>query len=277
MREIANIVDSSVSLEHVAEKEKRLAPLVVYLIRHGESTSNKNDVSRELTPQGRAQVEEATKKIINQLRVQIAKSASKKGAEEIDEVLKSIKFRVYDSETPRTTEQAQIEKEVLLKNGIAEENIYLLHPNSESEDLDERKRKAGPGIKRRIGTVTESTPVFRKKLDDPDYQKQLGAADGVIAWMIMPEEDIPVGVQSYPQVKESMNQTKKSLQQLAKRISDRGDAPVVVIANSHAPRVTVAMAATFELNPREMSMAGNAEGLRFTFNGQGEVEATLFK
>ena len=74
-----------------------------------------------------------------------------------------------------------------------------------------------------------------------------------------------------------MNKKKKSLQQLAKRISDRGDAPVVVIANSHAPRVTVAMAATFELNPREMSMAGNAEGLRFTFNGQGEVEATLFK
>ncbi len=255
------------------KKERISLTLVVYLIRHGETTSNKSDVSRELTEKGKRQVEKAIEKIITQVQEFVPVGSNKQQNEEI---LKTVKFRIYDSETPRTMEQAQIEKEALIQHGVPDQNIYILHPAYNSADIEQRNRKAGPGVKSRIGTVTDSTPDFRKKLDDPEYQKSLGAADGVIAWMLTPDEEIPKGIETYSQARRYMEETKAGLQKLAKRINDRGDESMVVIANSHAPRVTVAMSSELNMDPKGIQMAGNAEGLRLKFNEEGEIDTELF-
>jgi len=259
---------------HEKEKERILPPLVVYLLRHGEATDNKTDANRELTDLGKKQVEEAIEKIINQLQ---EAGSNGNNANQQKNLLETTKFRIYDSGTPRTMEQAQIEKESLVQSGVPEKNIYILHPTYESDDAELKKQKAGPGITSRIGTVTESTPDFRKKLDDPEYQKSIGATDGVIAWMLTPDEEVPQGVNTYNKVKEYMDETKKILQRLAERIEKKGGDSVVVIANSHAPRVTVAISSAFNVDPRSMKMAGNAEGLCLKFNGNNKIDTELFE
>lgn len=264
--------DENVVESQEAIKKEGVPVISIYLVRHGETGKDKTDPKRTLTENGVHQVEAATERIVNQM---ISEAAL--GTEVDDEarrdILKVIKFRLYDSGTTRTQEQISLERDKLLAMGVPEENIYL--PQSYYDYVGE-ERTSGPGIHKRLeGVIGMDEAVdYRKKIGDSEYQQAIGATDEITAWALTPKEEIPAGVETYSDVQSRVTTNIAKLEKIIPYLARKNER-IVIIANSHASNVTIASANILGMEDlREIGQAGNVEGVKMTFlkDGSRKVE-----
>lgn len=259
-----------VEKEITPEKEKEMPHLTVYLLRHGESGKDKTDPKRGLTDNGENQVKEAFSKILDQILAEENPDfedwdnpEAKKEA--LSKALQNIEIHLRDSGTDRTFQQEWIEKEMLDDLGV--EEVYI--PKAAYEWKEEvPPPTAGPGIKKRlrgVGGLSEQ-PEFRKLIDNPEYQKKVGATDALIAWALTPEDEIPKGVETRRQMVERYKKDLASVNRVAERL-EKYPKRVVVVANSHASIITVAASAEFGIPMERLGEVENAEGIRMDFYG----------
>lgn len=241
------------SIENITQSEGsellKGAPAVeVYLLRHAETSTDKSSPTRGLTEDGRQQVKDAMGKIIAGITDH-----------------KTVNFRVYDSGTSRTREQSVLEVELLLHAGVPEENIYL-------------SARGGSGVDKRLSVDgLEGNFEFRKQRESEEYLQKMGAKDGILAWALTDEADLPEGVENYGDIASRIQHTAEQMERIVPRMIDSSpERTTVIIANSHAPFVTAAAEQMLNGDKHEMTMARNAEGIKLAFDTEGHYVSSAF-
>lgn len=253
--------------------------LTVYLMRHGESESDKTIKNRGLTEQGREEVTVNFNEIINQIvKDELPDFDAIDDPEErkqaVQKALQNVELHLTDSGTDRTSEQAWQERQMLIDLGADPEDIIL--PRSTYEwavkqgHVKTMPENAGPGVPRRLEGVRgmQGKPEFRKKIDSKEYQKEVGAEDTLIAWALTDKDQIPKGVENKNQMEERLGKD-LSIVNRAARILNNYDKRIVYIANSHASIITLAASSKLDVPMKELGEVPNAEGVRFDFYGPG--------
>ncbi|MDP2933445.1 MAG: hypothetical protein Q8N81_04915 [bacterium] len=259
--------------EGTQEREKQETPkMTLFLLRHGESESDKTKPNRGLTELGQDQVREALAKIVNQVALE-----EKPDAQNLPEALSGVEFHLRDSGTERTLEQVWLEHDLLVRAGVPEESINLPESALKYKGLE---KKSGPGAAKRLKGVQglDLNPAFRKKMKDPAFQAEVGASTDMEAWALAPEDQVPQGVETLAKMQERYRRDIAKAERLVPRLTAGSTRRIVTIANSHASIAT--LAASSELGiPMDQLMKKigeipGAEGLRFDFYGTDKAHAT---
>lgn len=267
------------------EAENKRSNLTVYLMRHGESEPDKSKPSRGLTEKGIQEVTENFNGIINQIIKDELPSFNdfdnpeerKKAALE---AFAKVELHLADSKTDRTMEQAWLQKKILTELGIKPEDLYLSKATYEwaqKQGLIEKiPESAGPGIKKRVAGVggLDRAPDFRRKIDSPEYKQKVGAQDGLIAWALTPDDEVPEGVENRSQMKERLHNDLDKVEHVSQKRLNDYPRRVVYMANSHASIATLAASSELKVPIEKLGEVDNAEGLRFDFYGPGKSHTT---
>lgn len=259
------------------EKPKEVPKISIFLIRHGESEKDKTKPNRGLTEKGVEQVNETFDRLIDSLVreqnpdfTQAYDPQTKK--EMIQKTLADVEFRIYDSGTVRTLEQLWFEYNRLRELGVPEENIYLPKSALEYKNVS-TGQKSGPGITKRLEGVRglDKNPSFRKKLQDTNFQKSVGAKGDLMAWALMPEDEIPQDVEKRSEMiqryKENIDSADKAMSRMAQNLSKR----TVIIANSHSSIITLAASSELGIPIEKLDEVPEAQGIRYDYySGKNE-------
>ena len=278
---------SSEILGHIESKEteKEIPNLTAYLIRHGESETDKTNANRGLTERGREQVAINFKEIIDQIIKDELPDFDNfqdenKYRTAVQKALAQVELHLTDSGTDRTAEQAWQERQMLIELGVDPDTITM--PQSayqwalENDKIETIPKNAGPGIKKRLAGVggMSTNPDFRKQLDDQEYQQSVGAKDMLIAWALTDEDVIPEGVETQTQMKKRLNKSLSSVERVAGKKLDQHPKRVIYVANSHASIITLAASSEFDVPIEKLGEIDNAEGIRFDFYGEGTAHTS---
>ena len=268
------------------EAEKKYSNLTVYLMRHGESESDKTKPTRGLTEKGKAEVRENFNVLIDQII-----HDELPGFKDFDDpekrkqaalkALSRVELHLADSQTDRTMEQVMLERQIVTELGIKPEELYLSKPTYEWAQkqgmIDKVPEGAGPGIKKRLDGVRglQDHTDFRKKLDSPEYQQQLGTQDSLIAWALTSEDKIPEGVENRSQMEKRLQSDLSKVERIANHEKLQNyPKRVIYVANSHASIITLGASSKLGIPMKELGEVENAEGLRFDFYGQEKPYST---
>lgn len=269
----------------VRESELTEPNLTVFLMRHGESETDKSKPNRGLTELGREQVTENFNHIIDQLIADELPAFKEyddpeKRKAALALVLANVELHLTDSGTDRTQEQAWLEREILLALGAEQSELTLPQSaydwavrNGKAETAPEG---AGQGIKKRLAGVggIDTAKEFRKKIGSAEYQQSLGASDEIIAWAKTPEDQIPAGVETRNQMETRLQRDLGTVEKVANKKLNDYPKRVVYVANSHASILTLAAASELKAPIEQVGEIDNAEGLRFDFYGNGKAHST---
>ncbi len=232
-------------------EKKKEESLSVFIIRHGETDENKTNPNRGLTENGKKQVEESIKKIV----------------EDIDSVdLPNVEFHLRDSGTERTKEQVVLEYKLLLKLGVTKDKIILT--DNILKRIGEPETGNRPGISKRLVGIQglDNNPEFRKKLGSKDYQKKVEANGAIDAWTKTPKKDLPQGVESQEELeKRYINNKEKLSNILRKKWKIPEGKRIIVIANSHESMASLAATKEFGIPINEVT---GAQGMKMSWNDQ---------
>ena len=253
------------------EKPNETPKITIFLMRHGESEKDKTKPNRGLTEKGVGQVNETFEGILDSLVreqnpdfTQWDDPQARQKA--VQEALGNIKFRIYDSGTTRTMEQLWFEYDKLRKLGIPEENIYIPQSALDYKTVS-KERKSGPGIAKRVEGIKglDKNPSFRKKLQDKNHQKRVGAKGDLMAWALMPEDEVPQDVEKRSEMikryQENIHSTDRVMSHTAENLSER----TVIIANSHSSIITLAASSELGVPIEELDEVPEAQGIRFDY------------
>lgn len=245
--------------------------MTLFLLRHGESESDKTKPNRGLTELGQDQVREALAKIVNQVALE-----EKPDAQNLPQALADVEFHLRDSGTERTLEQVWLEHDLLVHAGVPEQNINLPTSALKFKGLD---KKSGPGVAKRLEGVRghDTHPEFHKKITSKTFQEQVGASSGVEAWALAPDDEVPAGVETRAQMeKRYQNDIAKAERVISRKMRDYPKR-VVTIANSHASIATLAAASEMGIPLdtllKKIGEMPAAEGMRFDFYGTDKAHA----
>ncbi|MFC1687159.1 hypothetical protein ACFL0L_01095 [Patescibacteria group bacterium] len=264
------------------EAEKEYPNLTVFLMRHGESESDKTKSSRGLTEKGREQVTENFNGLIDQIiKDELPEFKDFDNPEERQkaaiEAIAKVEVHLADSGTDRTMEQAWQQRQMLIDLGIPAEHIFLSKATykwaQEKGFMDSiSEPQGGPGVKRRLAGVQgmDQAPAFRKLIDNPEYQQKVGAADEIGAWAKTPDDEVPEGVEKRGEMEARMESDLSTVQALTEKRLVRYPKRVVYVANSHASIITLAAAKELNLPIDKLGQVDNAEGIRMDFHGSGK-------
>jgi len=254
------------------EAEKLERPqMTLFLLRHGESESDKTKPNRGLTELGQDQVREALAKIVNQVALE-----EKPDAQNLPEALSGVEFHLRDSGTERTLEQVWLEHDLLVRAGVPEENINLPKSALKFKGLD---KISGPGVAKRLEGVRghDTHPEFHKKITSKTFQEQVGANSGVEAWALAPDDEVPAGVETRAQMEKRYRSDIVKAERVISRKTRDYPKRVITIANSHASIATLAAASEMgiplEALLKKIGEMPAAEGLRYDFYGTDKAHA----
>lgn len=253
-----------------AEKFER-PQITLFLLRHGQSESDKTKPNRGLTELGKDQVRDALGKIVNQVALE-----EKPDARNLPEALSEVEFHLRDSGTERTLEQVWLEHDLLVRAGVPEENINLPTSALKFKGID---KISGPGVVKRLKGVQglDTNPDFRKKIKDPTFQKEVGASTDVEAWALAPEDKVPKGVETRAQMEKRYRQDIAKAERVISRKMRDYPKRVLTIANSHASIATLSAASEtgipLDALLKKIGEMPEAEGMRFDFYGGDKAHA----
>lgn len=271
------------------EVEKERPNLTVFLMRHGESETDKSKPNRGLTELGRVQVTENFNGIVNQLiKDELPKfndfDDPEKRKQAAITALSKVELHLADSRTERTEEQAWLERQILTELGVKPEDLYLSKATyqyaQKKGEIDTIPATAGPGISKRVAGVggMDKNPEFRKKIGGAEYKKAFGTDDELVAWALTPEDQVPAGVETRSQMENRLHRDLSKVERVAQShlVANQTKRPVY-IANSHASIITLATSSELDVPMEKLGEVDSAEGLRFDFYNEGTAHtATPF-
>ena len=260
----------SKEFESSLEKEKLPQGIItVYLLRHGETTSDKTDPRRGLTEKGKEQAQKAALRIAQE----IIQTTSPK---------KVIELRGYDSGVFRANQTLIEIAKILTEKSF---RIYLPYSTQElAEDkfsLEEMKKKGliygeGPGIKPRIRNMI--LPDEAKK-EIVKKAKEKGEEPVVTLLTTSPAKLKEMGIETPEEIFQRIEEGVKITEKLAHRLG-KGESPrkIIVIATSHGGTLEGYLTQKFNLDPKTLGEIPNCEGIRLDFPGnlQEEVKISLW-
>lgn len=271
----------SSQFEH-REGEKERPNLTVYLMRHGETETDKSKPNRGLTEHGQEQVRENFNGIIDQLiqeevpEFRDFDDPEKRKAAAV-QAFSKVEMHLAESGTDRTQEQVWLERGILIDMGVPPEDLHL--PKSTYEwavkngKIEAMPEDGGPGVKRRLAGVggMDSAKEFRKKISNPEYQAQIGATDEIIAWAKTPDDEIPEGVETRNQMEARLQSDLGKVEHVASKRLNGRPKRTVYVANSHASILTLAASSELNAPIEQVGEIENGEGLRLDFYGEGKA------
>lgn|SRR3989338_5656987 len=250
--------------------EKEQPKMTVFLLRHGESESDKSKANRGLTELGKDQVRESITTIVRDLVQEVSPDFNDwNNKDTVTAALAGIEFHLRDSGTERTKQQVVLERDLLVEAGVPLENIIL--PKGIYENITP-PQGAGPGIAKRLEGVRgmDHQPKYRAQLKSKTFQEYVGANSDIEAWALSDRDEVPTEVESRQEM-ETRYAHDIAIAERGIRMLNTKDKRTITIANSHASIATLAAAS--ELNVpldklmRQIGEVPGAQGLRYDFYG----------
>ncbi|MBI2444167.1 MAG: phosphoglycerate mutase family protein [Candidatus Magasanikbacteria bacterium] len=262
------------SAEPQREQERRPENFITaYYMRHGESSSDKNDPLRGLTDKGIEQVRKAVERV----------------ASEIPD--KNSQIRLYSSGSERTRQQCIVAAAVLRDanftnitidaNSLPEKRAELTGKGVRftkilsGDELKEAQaatiaqlglRQEGPGIGKRIAEL-KAPKEYPTKLRGLEADTGISA---VVHWLT--DKEVPAGAESRAQKAATVAKAVEIANRWAehmRRAAEKGKEvkPMVALAFGHSSALTAYGADVFGWQGEELAEVENAEGLKIDFSG----------
>ncbi len=278
--------DSPVQYLNPEYRDKEKPKMTLFLLRHGESSEDKSDPNRDLTPHGQEQVQASMQQILETLLKEENPDFQdwhdeEKKSEAITQAIKNVEFHLRDSGTYRTQHQVWLEYQSLKNYGVAEENIYLPQSVFEHEELvpSAEAEAKGPGIQKRLKGIQGLDPKWRMEvMRSKEYQQRVGASDEMEAWALTPEEEVPQGTESRQAMERRYQRDITKAERVVNKLTENYPKRVVTIANSHASIATLAAASELDIPVadlmKKITEMPEAQGLRYDFYGPGKNHET---
>lgn len=235
------------------EPRNNAPAICAYLIRHGETSENKNDPKRGLTAKGIEQSRGAAERIAGEIQETYPKDVP-------------VELRGYDSGQDRANQTLIAVATLLRDRGY---NVVL----PKAKDAEEETRyaeagftpKEGPGIRSKIRSIQiakEARPYLYRK------EKEEGIGP-VMVWLTEPEEELAArGIEgkdvAFARVEKGVEQTAR----IASRIREQ-KRHVVAIATTHGGTLEGYATKKLGLTPKALGEIENCEGLKMEFPGDG--------
>lgn len=248
------------------EVERTMPVLTSYVLRHGETTEDKLNPNRGLTPQGEQQIDAAAERLIAELDpkrdvIQIFESGNQRALVSVMRIAEKLKQAGFEFFTPIKVDA---------KNNFRPKEGGV-------ETMEESKARS---MKRAIGAAV-IPDAFKKRLADKALHKELGIVDDipdkrVVAWML---GDWPDEVESpkhvFERVERGVADAQKRLPILVRQLGP--DKRIVAISAANATAIDAAIVARTGMPVTERGgETANAEGFKVDFSLTAEPKFAVW-
>lgn len=247
----AEQLETKIARKTEGERHCDLPVVTAIVIRHGETTENKLDPMRGLTPEGEKQTDQAAEELIRQL-------------DKNRDII-----QLYDSGNFRANFTI-----MRIANRLKEEGFVFFEPI--------KTDKAGEPLHKGVKTTAEANSrkykkfeaanipdEFKKKLADPELHKKLGIPDAikdkrVATWFLSEMEGMETPAEVAKRVYDGMEKAKKLVPMLDKQLGQ--DKRIVVLAAGNASMVDSVITKATGKNPLDRGgEIANCEGFKVDF------------
>jgi len=254
-------------IEAKLEKEKMPESIITaYVIRHGETTTEKLDPRRGLTERGIEQAKKAALRIANEIAQETPKE-------------QKIELRGYDSGIDRANQTLIEVVKVLTEKGY---KVYLPYSSQEiAQDkvtLEEMKKAGliygeGPGIKPRIRNMTLPTEAKKRLTEEAERKGE----ELVVTILTTPPEKLKeMGGETPKEIFQRMESGVKSTNRVSQWLRKREyPRKIVAIATSHGGTLEGYLTEKLGIGPKELGAISNCEGFRLDFTGKPGEEPKI--
>jgi len=244
------------------EKIRELPLVTAYVIRHGETTEDKLNPNRSLTPEGERQADEAAGHLIAELNpatdiIQLLDSGNHRANVTVMRVAEKLKEAGFKFFIPVHTDKA---------GNVQDADVQTTN-NPKSKKYD------------KIGAAN-IPDEFKKLLADPALHAELGIGDDIpdkriLTWFMIQREGMETPAQVVERVKKGMVDTQKQLPKLNKVLTP--DQRVVVIAAGNASMVDPLVTEASGVHPKDRGgETHNCEGFKVDFKVGEDPEIGLW-
>lgn len=235
---------------------RELPVVTAYIIRHGETTEDKTNPNRSLTPEGEHQADEAAERLIAELNpavdiIQLLDSGNHRANVTVMRIAEKLKEAGFKFFSPVHSDKA---------GNFLDTNITTVDdPNSRSYS--------------KIGAAN-IPDEFKKLLADPKLHAELGIGDDipdkrVMTWFMIQREGMETPAEVVERAKQGMAETQKRVSKLNNILT--AEQRIVVVAAGNASMVDPLVTEASGVHPKDRGgETSNCEGFKVDFKINNE-------